>query len=134
MQKNIRNSAKAYGILLKYKVFGSLGSGFVIFEKQMFFLLGVAHGDLSFAQVGPKDSNFQRFQQNIFKTTGFKLNFLIAIEFPNILHWKPAKTNQIGCGLAAKFGPNYVQCCEKKKKTCNISRVGFFHILLGITF
>ena len=37
--------------------------------------------------------------------------------------------NQIGCGLGAKFGPNYVQCCEKSKETCNIIR--FFHILLG---
>ena len=29
----------------------------------------------------------------------------------------------------AKFGPNYVQCCEKSKETGNIIR--FFHILLG---
>ena len=26
------------------------------------------------------------------------------------------KKNQIGCGLGEKFGPNYVQCCEKKDK------------------
>ena len=30
--------------------------------------------------------------------------------------------NQIGCGLGAKFGPNYVQCCEKSKETGNIIR------------
>ena len=42
------------------------------------------------------------------------------------------KKNQIGCGLGAKFGPKYVQCCEKSKETDNIIR--FFHILLGITF
>ena len=42
---------------------------------------------------------------------------------------KTAKKNQIGCGLRAKFGPNYVQCCEKSKETGNIIR--FFHILLG---
>ena len=39
--------------------------------------------------------------------------FLILIEFLKVLHWKAAKKNQIGCGLGAKFGPNYVQCCEK---------------------
>ena len=32
-------------------------------------------------------------------------------------------------GLGEKFGPNYVQCCEKSKETGNIIR--FFHILLG---
>ena len=31
-----------------------------------------------------------------------------------------SKKNQIGCGLGAKFRPNYVQCCEKSKKTGNI--------------
>ena len=40
-----------------------------------------------------------------------------------------SKKNQIGCGLGAKFGPNYVQCCEKSKETGNIIR--FFHILAG---
>ena len=58
----------------------------------------MAHGDPSFAQVGPKNS----------------------------------KKNQVGCGLGAKFGPNYVQCCEKVKK--QVISLGFFHILLGITF
>ena len=33
-----------------------------------------------------------------------------------------SKKNQIGCGLGAKFGPNYVQCCEKSKETGNIIR------------
>ena len=41
----------------------------------------------------------------------------------------PAKKNKVGCGLGAKFGPNYVQCCEKSKETGNIMR--FFQILLG---
>ena len=40
-----------------------------------------------------------------------------------------SKKNQIRCGLGAKFGPNYVQYCEKSKETGNIIR--FFHILLG---
>ena len=33
-----------------------------------------------------------------------------------------SKKNQIGCGLGAKFGPNYVQCCEKSKEKGNIIR------------
>ena len=43
------------------------------------------------AQVGAKMVLFQRFQQNIFRTTRFQLKFLTLIEFPNIFHWKPAK-------------------------------------------
>ena len=56
------------------------------------------------------------------RTTGFQLKFLILIESPNIVHWKPAKKKKmyIGCGLVAKYGPNYVQCCEKSKETGNI--------------
>ena len=34
-----------------------------------------------------------------------------------------SKKNQIGCGLGAKFGSNYVQCCEKSKETGNIIRL-----------
>ena len=53
------DSAKTYGILLKQKGFESLGSRFVIFEKKKkFFVLAAAHGDPSFAQVGPKNSSF----------------------------------------------------------------------------
>ena len=36
---------------------------------------------------------------------------------------------QNGCGLRAKFKPNYVQCCEKRKETDNVIKL--FHILLG---
>ena len=60
--------------------------------------------------------------QKIFRTTRFQLKFLILIEFPNILNWKPAKRNQIRCGLGAKFEPNYVQYCHKSKETCNMIR------------
>ena len=60
-----------------------------------------------------------------------KNNLTILPQF--VVHWKPAKKNQIGCDLGAKFGPNYAQCCEKSKETGNIIRF-FFHILLGITF
>ena len=38
-----------------------------------------------------------------------------------------SKKNQIGCGRGAKFGQNYVQCCEKSKGTGNIIR--FFSYL-----
>ena len=33
-----------------------------------------------------------------------------------------SKQNQIGCDLGVKFGPNYVQCCEKSKETGNVIR------------
>ena len=69
----------------------------------------MAHGDPSFARAGQKILE-------IFRTTGFQLKLLVLIEFPNILHCQPVKKNQIGCGLGAKFGPNYVQCCEKRKR------------------
>ena len=97
-------------------------------KEILFFVLGVAHGDPIFAQVGPKISSFQRFQQNVLRTTGFQLKFLILIEFSDIIHWKPAKKNRTRCCPRAKFGPNYVQCCEKSKEAGNIIR--FFHILL----
>ena len=37
-----------------------------------------------------------------------------------------SKKNQIGCGLGAKFGLNYVQCCEKSKETGNIRFFSYF--------
>ena len=52
-----------------------------------------------------------------------QLKFLIFFEFHDILHWKTAKKkNQIDCGLGVKFGPNYVQCCEKSEETGSIIR------------
>ena len=54
--KNIHNSGKTYGILLKSKGFESLGSGVIISEKKLFIDLGVAHGDPIFAQVGLKNN------------------------------------------------------------------------------
>ena len=85
-----------------------------------------------FHKLGQKIVIFKGFSKKILRTTGFQLKFLILIEFHDIVHRKPAKKNQIGCGLGAKFRPNYVQCCEKSKETGNVIR--FFHILLGITF
>ena len=48
-------------------------------------------------------------------------NYWIAIKvininlIPNLFHWKSAKNN-VGVAFGAKFGPNYVQCCEKSNK------------------
>ena len=81
-----------------------------------------------FAQVGPKNGNFCRFQQNIFRITGLQLKLLILIESPNTFNWKPVTKKQNGCGLGVKFGPNQVQCCEKKVKKLALS-IGFSHIL-----
>ena len=83
-------------------------------------------------KLGQKIVIFRGFS-SFFRTTGFQLNFLILIEFLNILHWKTAKKNQIGCGLWAKCGPNYVQCCEKSKEIGNIIRF-FFIFYLRLPF
>ena len=74
IKKNIHNSAKKYDILLKQKGFESLGS--FISEKKKVFVLGVGHGDPSFAQVGPKKYFLEVFAKN-FRTTGFQLVFNI---------------------------------------------------------
>ena len=58
----------------------------------------------------------------MFRTTRFQLNFLILIEFPNILHWKAAKKINLGVVLGQNLGKNYVQCCEKSKETGNTIR------------
>ena len=76
---------KAYGLVL-------------LFLKKK-IVLSVAHGDLFFAEVGPKNRNFFTFQQKIFRTTGFQLKFLKLIEFPNISNWKQAKKIKVGVGL-----------------------------------
>ena len=72
---------------------------------------------------------FRGFSKKISELLDSKLKFLKLIEFPNILHWKPAKKNQIGCGLGAK-----VMSIVVKKVKKQVRPLGFFHILLGITF
>ena len=67
-----------HGILLKYKVLESLGSGFVILKKKVFFVLGMAHGDPIFAEVGPKNSNFLEVLAKYFQ------NYWISIKVFNI--------------------------------------------------
>ena len=49
--------------MLKQKGFESLGSVFIISEKELFFVLGVAHGDPILAQVGPKIVIFRDFSK-----------------------------------------------------------------------
>ena len=78
--------------------------------------MSVAHGDPIFAQVG-------------LKTTGFQLKFLILIEFPDILHWKPAKKIKLGVVLGQNLGQIMSNVMKKVKKQA-IS-LGFFHILFG---
>ena len=77
--------------------------------------MSVAHGDPIFAQVG-------------LKATGFQLKFLILIEFPDILHWKPAKKIKLGVVLGQNLGQIMSNVVKKVKKQA-IS-LGFFHILL----
>ena len=68
--------------------------------------MGVAHEDPIFAKVRPKMIIFRGFSKNFSEL----LHWLpikvinISIESLNIFHWKPAKENQSGCGLGAKFG------------------------------
>ena len=77
--------------------------------------MGVAHGDPSFAQVRLKN----------------KINFLILIEFLNILHWKPVKKIKLGVVLGQNLGQIMFNVVKKVKK--QVITLGFFHILLGIT-
>ena len=63
------------------------------------------------------------------RTTGFQLKFLTLIEFPNILHWKPAKKIKLGVVLGQNLGQIMSNVVKKVKKQA-IS-LGFFHILLG---
>ena len=92
----------------------------------------MAHGEPSFPEAGPKNSNFWRFQQNFFRTTAFLLNVLILIEFPNIFHWKPAKKVKLGVLLGQKLDQIMPNVVKKIKK--QVISLGFFHILPGITF
>ena len=55
-------TAKTYGILIKWKVFESLWSGFAISEKKkkkksFEFVLGIIDGDPIFPKVRPRNRN-----------------------------------------------------------------------------
>ena len=55
----------------------------------------------------------------MFRTTGFQLNFLILIEFPNILHWKAAKKINLGVVLGQNLGKIMSNVVKKSKETGN---------------
>ena len=81
-----------------------------------------------FAQVVPKNGNFQRFQQKIFRTTGFQLKLLILIELPNISHWKPAKKQTKWVWSLGKIWAKLGPMLRKKVQKLALS-IGFSHIL-----
>ena len=95
----------------------------------MFFVLGVAHGNPFFVQVGPKNSNFEIFQQKFSRTTGFQLKFLILIELSNIFNWEPAKKTRVGVVLGQNLGQIRSNVVKKVKKQA--LPLHLFHILLG---
>ena len=108
---------KAYGLVL-------------LFLKKK-IVLSVAHGDLFFAEVGPKNRNFFTFQQKIFRTTGFQLKFLKLIEFPNISNWKQAKKIKVGVGLGQYLNQIKSNVVKKSKETDIIIRF-FSYFTWGI--
>ena len=75
------------------------------FEKGIVTVFSFGHGPW-----GPYCKNwaiiFMGFSKKILRTTRFQLKLLISIESLSTFHWKPAKKNQTGCGLEAKFGVN----------------------------
>ena len=52
------------------------------------------------------------------------LNFLLLIEFPNILHWKPAKKIKLGVVLGQNLGQIMSNVVKKVKK--QVISLGFF--------
>ena len=56
-------------------------------------------------KLGQKMVIFRSFSKNFSELPEIPIN-VFNIEFYNIFHWKPAKKNQSGFGLGAKFGPN----------------------------
>ena len=53
---------------------------------------------------------------------------VINIVSSNIFHWKSVKESKVSMVFGTKFGPNQVQCYEKKTKKLEF-QWGFFHIL-----
>ena len=85
-------------------------------------------------KLGQKIVIFRGFSNFFFKTTGFQLKFYILIEFPNILHWKPAKKKKIKLGVVLGQNLSKIMSDVVKKVKKQVISLGFFHILLGITF
>ena len=86
-------------------------------------------GTLVLHKLGQKIVIFRGFSR-IFSE--LQLNFLILIEFPNMLHWKPAKKIKWGVVLGQNLGQIMPNVVKKVKK--QVISLGFFHILPGITF
>ena len=101
-------------------------------KKKLIFILGVAHGNPSFAKVRPKNCNFFRFKQFFFRTTGFQLKLLKFIESPNIFHWKPAKKIKVGVVLEQTLGQIMSNVVKKLKKRA--LSIGFFIFYMENTF
>ena len=127
-QKSITQYRKRFITQAKRMIFLKAQDLLLLFlKKKCFFVVGIAHGDLIFAQVEPKNSNFQRFQQNSFRSTGFQLKFLILIRLSNIFHQKPAKKIKLGVVLGQHLGQIMSNIVKKLKKQA--TSLGFFHIL-----
>ena len=74
-------------------------------------------------ELGQKIVIFSGFSKKNFRTTGFQLKFLILIEFPNILHWKPAKKIKLGVVLGQNVGQ--IMCNVVKKVKKQVISLGF---------
>ena len=85
----------------------------------------------SFDQVGPKNGNFQRFQQKIFRITGLQLKLFILTECINIFHWKPAK--KLKKKWVWSLGQIRSNVVKKSKETGIINRF-FSYFAQGIHF
>ena len=67
-------------------------------------------------KLGQKIVIYGGFSKKIFRTTGFELTFLILIEFPNILHWKPAKKIKLSVVFGQNVGQIMSNVVKKVKK------------------
>ena len=87
----------------------------VFLQKNLFFILGVAHNDPHFANWA-EIAIFRGFNTNLnLRATGLQLKLLILIESPNISQ-EVSKKKESGCGLLGKIWAKLVQCCEKLVK------------------
>ena len=66
--------------------------------------------------LGRKIVIFRGFSKKFSELTGFQLKFLLLIEFPNILHWKPAKEIKLGVVLGQNLGQIKSNVVKKLKK------------------
>ena len=98
----------------------------------MFLFWGWPLGTPFLHKLGQKLVIFRGFSKKFVRITGFQLKFLILIEFHNKLDWKPAKKIKLGVVMGQNLGQIMSNVMKKVKK--QVISLGFFHILLGITF